>query len=377
MESIMRFRQAREFINQHAISLLADSRTGLIGLAVGRKDEAPITGPGEFCVTAFVEHKLPVAALRARQMSPFEDILRNLVPAERSDADVVEIGDSFRLHAFNGSDHANPATVNTQKWFATPRSGISICNPMTEYPKRLDAGTLGFFVEDGEHRYLLSSNHVIARRDTGQVGESIVQPGTIDLNGSEITAFATDADVAAKFAIAELTYKVPIQFDPPGSPPGSIHTNKVDTAIARLISSDRSDASHARLGYGGRFRGFGQDYKEDATGAIIGSPDVTKVGRSTGYTEGCVTNIAAVVTMPFGGGRTATFVDQIGIRPSKDNSGVFSSVGDSGSALVNHDHEIVGLIFAGGPRRSLANPISTVLQELSNQAGGATFTLVK
>jgi hypothetical protein len=371
----MLFQNAVRFIEAHAKEILADPRNGIIGVGIGKKDEGPITAGPEFCVTAFVERKFSDATLESRRTPLFAKIVAGLLGGDvgPDDTDVVDIGGPFRLQQYRGSDHANPPSINTQKWFSAIRSGISITNPEADYPRRLTAGTLGFFVDFGGNRYLVSNNHVIAREDAGHAGEKIVQPGTADLPGSDITAFSNVSDLSKRFGIAELAFWVPVALHAQGNQP----SNSVDAAMARLFESEREATAHARFGYGGRFAGVATPYEWDPRKEqIVGSPHVHKVGRSTGCTEGYVSGISGVIDLPFGNG-TATFVDQIIVRPGKDNTGPFSDAGDSGSAVLNSDHEIVGLLFAGGQRRSLVNSIDAVLRELSKAANGATLAVVK
>jgi hypothetical protein len=105
--------------------------------------------------------------------------------------------------------------------------------------------------------------------------------------------------------------------------------NTVDAAIARVTLTDRNDLAPSRLPYGGKIRGQAQPYDIDpATGGLAGTEYVYKVGRSSGYTEGYVSNVAAVVSIEFAGG-TATFVNQIAVRTTTDNTGCFAEPGDS------------------------------------------------
>ena len=53
-------------------------------------------------------------------------------------------------------------------------------------------------------------------------------------------------------------------------------------------------------------------------------------------------------------GRTATFTDQLMATGMSEG-------GDSGSAVLDEDRNIVGLLYAGSPRATLINPIQTVL----------------
>jgi hypothetical protein len=136
---------------------------GIIGLAVGRKDESPVIGikaaEEGFCITAFVIKKLSDQELAARGLAdvrgPLEQALWSAVGTfspirSDDDIDVVEIGDAFRTIPFPyvGSEHGKLSSLNTQKWFDVLRPGIGISNPHS-YPAGLSAGTLGFFVEDG------------------------------------------------------------------------------------------------------------------------------------------------------------------------------------------------------------------------------------
>ena len=67
---------------------------------------------------------------------------------------------------------------------------------------------------------------------------------------------------------------------------------------------------------------------------------------------------------------TSTFTGQLVI-----NSSTFSAGGDSGSLIVtnNAGHNPVGLLFAGSSTTTIANPIGTVLAQLST-ALGRTFS---
>lgn len=104
---------------------------------------------------------------------------------------------------------------------------------------------------------------------------------------------------------------------------------------------------------------------DSATRQFTSSTSVFKCGRTTGYTEGVVTGVRGYFTVDFAG-QKATFIDQLTIMPAADNTGPFSESGDSGSPVMNDTHKLVGLLFAGAPRISWANPIRRVLAELAN-----------
>jgi hypothetical protein len=360
---------ALNFVRQHGVPFVTNPQYGLIGLAVGRKDEGPVGGrtiQEGFCISAFVEKKFSTSELSALGRPDFTRVLSLAIQnvqgyTTRFELDIVEVGDSFRTSQYAGSQHARPASINTQKWFQSLRPGVSVCNPMDTYPQRLSCGTIGFFVENVSTglRYLVSNNHVIARENRARIGDLIIQPGTIDLSGNDISRFDSDVKVAREFAIARLTAFVRVQTHGQASPPP---TNVVDAAIAELTPSNREldCLTHAI---------------DPVARITLGSNNVYKVGRSSGFTEGHVTNLAAVVNVPFGAGQ-ATFVNQIAVKPTPDNTGSFSEPGDSGSALITEKHGIAGLIFAGGPMRSLANPLDDVLTELAREIGTSSLSIL-
>jgi hypothetical protein len=87
---------------------------------------------------------------------------------------------------------------------------------------------------------------------------------------------------------------------------------------------------------------------------------VQKYGRTTGHTVGRVTGINATLDVNYRG-NVARFTGQIMI--SGDG---FSTGGDSGSLIVTKglllaDRRPVGLLFAGSPTNTVANPIDLVL----------------
>ncbi len=67
----------------------------------------------------------------------------------------------------------------------------------------------------------------------------------------------------------------------------------------------------------------------------------------------------------------ARFRNQIAI--TADNGGPFS---DSGSGIINDEHELVALLFAGGPTRTLANPIVSVLAALQAELDRGQLTVM-
>ena len=101
-------------------------------------------------------------------------------------------------------------------------------------------------------------------------------------------------------------------------------------------------------------------------GTVVVGDTVQKSGRTTGYTQGTVvsTNYTGSVS-GYGCCGTATFVQQI--RVDAIGPDPFIQGGDSGSALLNMDGEIVGLLFSGPSSGASgnANPIASVLSALN------------
>lgn len=229
------------------------------------------------------------------------------------------------------------------------RPGVSIGH------YQITAGTLGCLVQRGGQVYILSNNHVLANSNAGQAGDPIWQPGKYD--------GGTSAD-----QIATLEQFIPIGFDggttpPPsgcsplaflmrlfGSSPAAINepgNNTVDCAIARPLSPDLVSPDILNIG----------------VPAGVGSGTlglaVQKSGRTTGYNTGQIIQIDVTVTVDYDG-PTATYRNQL-------MAGPISQGGDSGSAVLDMNKRVVGLLFAGSDTTTILNPFQAVLDALQVQ----------
>lgn len=370
----MDFATALRSVRKHGLSMVADKTNNVRMLAVASKDTGSLVNVKEFCVTAYVTKKLSKQQLKAQGIQPFHNLYAQLAgkPRSKVDIDVVETKSDIKPlnirvpKAQRGLFGGNPPALNAQKMFNTLRVGIGVTNPTNEYPNVLSVGTVGFYMVDGNgFVYLVSNNHVIGRSNDAAINEAVVQPGTLDLTGIELDMLPTLASLENQLQIAQISGVVQLQFQTPAGTPN----NRVDAAIAAVIDSARDELPDLdRLTYGGSILGIAAPYQVDGTGSIQGSARVYKVGRTTGYTEGQVTAIAAVATIPYVGG-DAHFVDQIVIQATEDNVGPFSDNGDSGSGILNDRHQLVGLLYAGADTHTLANPIRDVIGELRLAAG--------
>ncbi len=200
------------------------------------------------------------------------------------------------------------------------------------------SGTLGSLVADSDGAlYVLSNNHVLARRGKASAGEDISQPGLID-SGCAVTEVV--ADLSA--------------FAPLGS--------NVDAAIAELRPGAMSaDGSILDVGI-----------PSSVTAApAIGMP-VAKSGRTTGFTTATIALVNASVNVRYqqncGSGRQfiVGYTNQVVI-----SSNTFSAGGDSGSLIVTNDasHNPVALLYAGSSTSTIGNPIGEVLTKVGGALG--------
>lgn len=381
-----RFAELVTWLNAHADSLLDDPSNNLIGVGIGKKSAGPLSDDSPFCITGFVEKKLPEKTINSQGKPLFAAAAASVSGVGRPrdlpfEIDLVETGTRFTAQpglkvpdSQRGLHGGMPPTLDLQKKFQALRAGIGITNPQRAYPHTLSVGTLGFFVVDDQGRhYLVSNNHVIAHENAGKKGDAIVQPGTLDLTASEIALMGTTAKLNAQLKIASLSAWIPLQFHGTSPTPPF---NDVDCAAAELAAPGRDVTEIARIGLGGNLKGVATPFAVDpVTGQVAGSTRVYKAGRTTGWTEGDVAQLAVVTDVRYGAG-LARFRNQIGIQASPDNTGPFSRAGDSGSGIVNRDQELVGLLFAGTETQTLANPIQLVLNELKTALGVKSLDVV-
>jgi hypothetical protein len=286
----------------------------VVGIGIGYKltDGSPTAARA---VRIYVARKVAPGAI------PTEFMLPEAI--EGIPTDVVEAGRFRPL----------PAVVPVAQQHLRPaRPGCSVGFQFTGAEARfVMAGTLGAVVTAEGKRYILSNNHVLANENRLPIDSPIFQPGLMD--GGE----------PARHQIATLTRFVPITAAGP---------NAVDGAIAEILTP--SAVRPTFLPRVGRLASA-------ATVAATEDMQVHKVGRTTGYTKGTVFDISADVAIPYELG-DVTFQDQILIRGER---GMFSDRGDSGSVIVERGtKQAVGLLFAGSPLYTIANPIATVLAQL-------------
>jgi len=322
----------RNILREASPGLLA--RENVIATGVGYKVTDGHRTPTPAIVCS-VTRKMPSASL-----SPAALVPRAI---EGTETDVVETG---RIRALQ------PPTGR----FRPAPGGVSIGH------RDITAGTLGCLVRRNGETFILSNNHVLANSNDAQVGDAILQPGPVD--GGTI---ATD-HIANLEAFVPIDYAVP---EPPsdcGVAAGVIGflnavcrligsqtryrtvsiqqtTNLVDAAIARPLVPEDVKAEILGIGV--------------IQGTVPGTLglSVKKSGRTTGVTTGEILQIDVTVDVQYGAGRVARFTDQL-------VAGAMSQGGDSGSAVLDEQNRLTGLLFAGSDNTTIINRIEHVFVAL-------------
>jgi len=278
----------------------------------------------EVCVVVSVVNKLPLVQLPESARVP--GVLGGV------QTDVVETGLIFALQ--DPTEKMRPA-----------RPGVSLGH------YQITAGTFGCLVQRNGQVFILSNNHILANSNKAQLGDAIVQPGPHD--------GGTIAD-----QIGTLEQFIPVSLGLPGcgcSPfallmrrlgiakpainePGN---NTVDCAIARPLSADLVHPDILNIGI------------PTGLGMVTLGTSVQKSGRTTGLTTGEITQLDVTVSVLYGV-QVAVFTNQL-----MTNAG--SQGGDSGSAVLDMDRQVVGLLFAGSTTSTIMNPIQFVLDALQVQ----------
>jgi hypothetical protein len=240
----------------------------------------------------------------------------------------------------------------------------------------ITAGTLGCVVRRDGQLHILSNNHVLANSNDAVVGDAILQPGPADggrgpddqigrlaafvpivfdqANGlppaspCPTAGFIADAlnTVASAIGSGTRLRAVRLADRVAARPAAAAAENLVDAAVA-TPDEDRLVAREI-LGIG-PIRGIGE--------AALGTP-LKKSGRTTELTTGAVLQTDVTVRVSYGTGRVATFTDQL-------LAGAMSQGGDSGSAVLDDQDRITGLLFAGSNTTTVINRIQHVFASLS------------
>jgi hypothetical protein len=297
----------------------------VVGIGIGFKVSGGVV-TSDLAITISVSKKVATAQLTAGEIIP------KLIGTFKTD--VIETG-VFK------------AFQDPKQKMRPARPGVSIGH------YNITAGTFGCLVKRGSDVFILSNNHVLADSNNGKAGDAIWQPGKYD--------GGTDAD-----KIGELADYVPLAFDSSdgGTQPGCLATllrlfgaqpradsvnqpgnNHVDCALAKPLSPGLVTPDILSIG------------KPTGVGAATLGTSVQKFGRTTNYTQSQIIQVDVTATVDYDG-PTAVFQGQL-------MAGAMSQGGDSGSAVLDDQKRVVGLLYAGSDSTTLLNPIQDVLTALN------------
>lgn len=278
----------------------------------------------QLCVRVYLRKKVSISELNVEELVPQAlDIDGTLCTT-----DCVVLGDLQALTSSPDPWRAGHGTVP---------AGISCGH------EDVTVGTIGGFVTGkvDYQDYMLSNAHVLS--PTGaQVGDMIYQPGVSDQPDGW--------KYHEEYKLGRLISSIYPALD---------QKNLVDCAICTI--DFKSFWYYA-------YYGLGSFYIPDIIEPVL-DMRVKKSGRTTHVTEGRIIDPDATVFVRYPEG-DMEFVHQILIQGS---TGPFLEGGDSGSMLFQYtgrlgepEHPMlpVGLCFAGSPEVGIANPISTVLDQL-------------
>jgi hypothetical protein len=312
-------------------------RRNVVGVGVGFKESEGVV-TDELAVTINVAKKVPVA-----QLAESDKVPRDLDGVR---TDVVETG------RFLAGEAATQAQTTKDRWRRRIPPGVSMGHV------DVTAGTFGCLVRRGRDIFILSNNHVLANVNAGQPGDAIIQPGRYD-GGGPADKVATLAeyiplDFGGDTASCNVATGIEKALNWVAETVGSSHRmiayqtapgeNLVDAALARPLDPAQFIADIFKIG---RPKGVRQ--------ATLGAK-VQKTGRTTSHTQGMITQIDVTTSVDYNG-RMATFTNQL-------MASGMSAGGDSGSAILDEDGLVMGLLYAGSGLATLINPIQTVLKML-------------
>ncbi len=282
-------------------------------------------------------------------------VVKKLSTAELSSKDLVpETVDGIRTDVVE-TGRIRALQTRTIKHRPAP-GGVSIGH------RDITAGTLGCLVTKNGERLILSNNHVFANSNDAQRGDPILQPGPVD--GGRLP----------DDLIAELLDFVPIVFtqpEPPSQCPTARAVSGILNVVCRMIGSKtryqivniqaQDNLIDAAIARPLRPGDVSNEILEIGTiqgvaAAGLGT-SVKKSGRTTALTTGQILQVDVTTSVQYGPGRIARFADQL-------MAGPMSQGGDSGSAVLDDNNQLVGLLFAGSDNTTIINRIQNVFTGL-------------
>jgi len=222
----------------------------------------------------------------------------------------------------------------------------------------ITAGSVGTFANRKGKKCLVTNAHVGANTNDGEMGDPLYYPGPYDGGKPEniishlvATIPIQMIDSLCPIAKAYVNFGNSMSkfFKRKSRIPSPVRdvTNQVDCCVHELVDGVKIDENAPNIG------------KPTGVSEAVLGMKVRKTGRTSGYTEGEVTGIEAMVQVSYGVQGVAIFENQI-------ISDIPSAGGDSGSAVFENSKlsNLVGLLFAGGEGVTVMNRMQTVFDEL-------------
>jgi len=335
----------KQVLRRNRMALLA--LDGVVSVGTGYKVTNGEKTP-ELSIIVSVEAKQSPLVLRAA------DVIPSQIGGIKTD--VIAIG---KQHALENIDKMRPCP-----------GGLTIGH------EDITAGTLGCVVWQQGKKMILSNCHVLANSNDAALGDPILQPGPHDggvaidqigrlhsyvpivfsEDGGDIPIppeLPTECNIAnaitgyfnATAILLKRKTRLRAMVPNEGAVVQADKVNLIDAALCE--PNDPADVLEEIIDIG---RIVGSDI------AILDMP-LKKSGRTTGYTEDVVLQVDVTVKVQYGEGRVALFEDQI-------MAGPMSAGGDSGSAVLNDENRIVGLLYAGSDEVTIINRIENVFRLL-------------
>jgi hypothetical protein len=320
----------RETLKRNRHQLL--KRSNVVATGVGYK----ITGGQKtttLSIVCSVTRKVVASQLSSRDMGP--------AALEGTPTDVVRTGIIRALQSTTTKHRPAPG-------------GVSIGH------QDITAGTLGCLVQKDGQKFILSNNHVLANSNQAEIADPILQPGPYDggtypddhIAGLEdfvpinIIGLPSECPIATGTAsllngIAKLLGSQ-VRMQAINQQPLE---NLVDAAIARPLNPEEVSDKILQIG----------TIQGTAAGEL--GMAIKKSGRTTGLTNGVIEQVDVSVNVQYGQGQVAMFTDQL-------MAGAMSQGGDSGSAVLDENNRLVGLLFAGSDTTTVINRIENVFSGL-------------
>lgn len=314
-------------------ALLAKKNVHSVGRGFKKIKGKPIR---EIAWIVTVEHKEPVA-----QLAP-QDVIPSYFKGLRTD--VIE---GARHKATRLPEATVETKSRTDKWRPAP-GGVSIGH------FEITAGTLGCIVYKNGKPYILSNNHVFANCNDAELGDPILQPGKVD--GGQLN----------RDEIGELSSFIPIEFGGPSFCPFARGLVRACNFLARRFHRKsrlpppvrEAEANLVDCALAKPHRVIDVSDKILEIGLIGGETEpqlgmiIQKSGRTTGLTQGIISQVDVTADVNYGKHGIATFTDCFATEDISDS-------GDSGSAALTKDNKLAGLLFAG-------SDIDTIFCKYSN-----------